>query len=166
MHLMMHDFEERVFFKEGFPAGSFHRSEFSGGFAQQSHASPVQTEGGHPLPGQLAKVMHHHAHHMEAVSNQKRPWKMLSDQTAIRRAQIGANHPHLVLCLKRVEEPLQILSGFAGGNVKDTVATQVAEGGGEAFLFVEGVLVNAEDARGGLSDSFLRFGRCNKFSVN
>lgn len=98
-------------------------------------------------PGQVHEVVDDQANDVEAVGYDAGVGKIAADQAAIRAAHVDADDFDFLPALEPDEKPLQLVLAFTRDDVEDTVIFKVAEGGGKALPFMEGVLVDAEDLR-------------------
>ena len=70
-----------------------------------------------------------------------------SNQAAIGTGEIDANDAHLLFALEGSQKGAQSARSASRHDVEDAVVLQIAEGGGKALPFVQGVLVDAENLR-------------------
>ena len=87
------------------------------------------------------------AHNMRAIGYDLCVWEEAANETPVGTTQIDARHPHSPPSFELAQKGEEILDGFNGHDIEDAVFCEIAEGGGETLLFVEGVFIDTEYTR-------------------
>jgi hypothetical protein len=113
--------------------------------AQEREMAAVAFDYRSDLAAEVHEVGKQDAHDVEAVGNDTGVGEPAFDHGAVRAGEIDADHPDALSALEGREEGEQIGFTAAFDDIEDLAVFEVAEGGGEALAFVEGVLVDAQD---------------------
>ena len=87
------------------------------------------------------------AHDVEAIGCDLCVWEEAANEPSVGTAQIDTHHPHSLPSLELAQKGEEILDGFTGHDIEDAVFCEIAEGGGETLLFMEGVFIDTEYTR-------------------
>jgi len=146
-HLVIDGLKSRPVAEEFFESLGLGLGESVWAFAQCGGPTPVMFEVWSDLSAQFHEVVLDESDDMEAVRDDAGLGEVVFDQRAVAGAHVDAHEAHLILSLKGFEEGLEVWGAFALGDIKDAVAFEIAEGGGEPAALVEGVFINAEHPR-------------------
>ena len=145
VHLIVEGFEGWIGCEEFLEADFLSRREALGTHAQDGQGAAMVLDVGSDLAGEVHEMLDDNTDDMEAVGNDPCIGEPFADQGAVRAGEVDADDSDALAAAEVFEEGDHIGGRSAFDDIEDLVVLEVAEGGGKALAFVEGVLVDAED---------------------
>jgi len=113
--------------------------------AQQTEPAAMPGQIRAELAGESEQVLKDQSHGMETISHNRGAGKPASNQSAVRRGQIDADHAHPVAAAQGAQEGPQLGFAAARTQIKHSAILQIAKGRGETLVPMQGMFVDAQD---------------------